>query len=199
MSNEDCLSIMNEIAEHEEKEAWFIERTNKHISLVKGAIEKIVAAFPEFDELLQRAEVHDASKFEEPEKTPYIELTWRHKSDSYDSYETPGELDKKAENDATMHHILNNSHHPEFHNKEDAHIDPENRDTSVEVLDATSMPDLDVAEMSCDWFAMSEELGTNTATEWFESQKDVRWHFSSEQESVIRKCLKVLEDNETTN
>jgi len=196
MSNEDCIGIMNEIAEQDEKEAWFEERTAKHIALVQGAAKKIVEQLPEFEDLLSQVENHDATKFEEPERTPYIEITWRHKDDHYDTYKTPGELEKKEENDATMHHILNNSHHPEFHNKEDANIDPDNRDTSVEVLDATKMPATDLAEMVADWQAMSEELGNNTAREWYDTQKDVRWHFSEEQDAIISKCLSVFEDEE---
>jgi len=60
----------------DEKLEFFIERTNNHIALVKGAAERIVEAYPEFEELLEQVEHHDASKFIEPELTPYIELTW---------------------------------------------------------------------------------------------------------------------------
>jgi len=40
------------------------------------------------------------------------------------------------------------------------------------------MPDIAIAEMIADWQAMSEELKKNSAREWFDKQKDVRWHFS---------------------
>jgi len=55
------------------------------------------------------------------------------------------------------------------------------------------MPDVDIAEMISDWQAMAEELQTNTAREWFEKQKVVRWHFSEHQEELIDKLLKVFE------
>lgn len=174
-----------------EKEQYFVDRTNRHIALVKDAIEKIATANPEFyhdfwaNELIARGKIHDVSKFEEPEKTPYIELTWNKKLGVKD--------DNPAVREATLHHILNNSHHPEYHNKEQANISKEDRDKSDRVIDASKMPPLDIAEMVADWQAMSEELGTNTAREWYDKQKDVRWKFSSEQDKLIDRLLKVFE------
>jgi hypothetical protein len=55
------------------------------------------------------------------------------------------------------------------------------------------MPPIDIAEMVADWQAMSEELKNNTAREWYNKQKDVRWHFSEEQDQLIDKLLKVFE------
>lgn len=183
-----------------EKLQWFIARTNSHINLVKRAARKIVDAYPEFRDLLQRVGKHDASKFKEPERTPYIEITWRHKSDDFDpikgkGYQTPGTLSNKDENEATLHHITTNSHHPEYHlrNKSLANIDSKDRDKSKRCIDASEMPDLDVAEMVADWQAMAEEIGKNTAREWFDKQKDVRWHFSDKQEQLIDKLLRVFE------
>jgi len=190
--------------EQDEKEQHFIDRTNKHIQLVQNAAAKIVEAYPEFAELLKQVEVHDDSKFEEPERTPYIEITWRHrlekKKGEYDpyndkGYQTPGKLEKEEENKATVHHVTTNSHHPEYHlkDKSDANINKDDRDKSDKVVDASLMPDIDVAEMIADWQAMAEELQTNSAREWFEKQKDVRWHFSKHQVELIDKLLKVFE------
>lgn len=67
-------------------------------------------------------------------------------------------------------------------------------DKSLKVVDASRMPDIAIAEMVADWQAMSEELGTNTAREWFNKVKDVRWHFSPEQEELINKFLAVFEE-----
>jgi len=172
----------------DEKYKFFVNRTKKHIALVKRACEKIVDAYPEFKELIQRAKVHDASKFEEPELTPYIEIIW--KKAHGDKSQT------EEERKATLHHIMTNSHHPEFHvlDKSQVNLSAEDRDKSEHVVDASAMPDLDIAEMVADWQAMSEELGTNTAREWFNKQKDVRWHFSDEQVELIDKLLKVFEE-----
>ncbi len=195
---------MDESKEQDEKEQFFVDRMNKHIELVQGAAAKIVDAYPEFDRLLKQVEVHDQSKLEEPERTPYVEITWRHKLENekgeYDpyngkGYQTPGQLEKEEENDATMHHITSNSHHPEYHleDKKDANVDMDDRSKS-ELVDASLMPEIDVAEMVADWQAMSEELQTNTAREWFDKQKDKRWHFSDQQIELIDKLLAVFEE-----
>lgn len=193
-------------SEEDEKEQFFVDRTNKHIGLVQDAAAKIVKAYPEFDKLLTQVKVHDASKLKEPERVPYVEITWRHKLENekgeYDpyngkGYQTPGQLKKEEENTATVHHITTNSHHPEYHlkDKSDANVDMADRSKS-ELVDASRMPDIDVAEMVADWQAMSEELQTNTTREWFDKQKDVRWHFSEHQEELIDKLLKVFENED---
>jgi len=179
-----------------EKQDYFVERTNKHIELVQVA--------PEFKELLKNVEDHDASKFEEPEKTPYINITWRHKLEKEDNnfdpyngkgYQTPSKLEKEDENEATLHHIKNNDHHPEYwlEDKTKVNLSFTNRDDSIECIDASRMPDISIAEMVADWQAMAEELQTNTAREWFDKVKDVRWHFSEHQEELIDRLLKVFE------
>lgn len=181
-------SLFENIISQDEKEKWFIERTNNHIHLVQGACQKIVDNYPEFKELIEHGKKHDASKFEEPERTPYIELSWRKKEGNK---ETTDEINK-----ATIHHIKTNSHHPEYHlkDKEEANINSKDRDKSDKVVDVSVMPDLDIAEMVADWQAMSEELKTNTAREWFNKVKDVRWHFSQQQEELIDRLLKVFEE-----
>jgi len=175
-----------DIMEDDEKYKYFVNRTNKHIGLVKKAARMIVDKYPEFKKLIDRAEVHDASKFEEPEFTPYIELTWNKFKGIKDA--------NPRTNQATLHHITTNAHHPEFHlkNKEDANINKHDRDKSNKCVDASLMPDLDIAEMIADWQAMGWELG-NDAREWFNEQKDVRWHFSNHQVELIDRLLKVFE------
>lgn len=178
------------IANKDEQKQHFLDRTKKHISLVKKSVKKIIDEYPEFDKLLEQVKEHDQSKFKEPELIPYISLTWRkNKGD-----EAEGLLSQEEENEATLHHVKSNSHHPEYHleDKEDANIDSSDRDKSQKCVDASLMPDIDVAEMVADWQAMSEELGTNTSREWFDEQKDVRWSFSEEQEELIDKLLKVF-------
>jgi hypothetical protein len=195
-----------------EKEQHFIDRTNLHIGLVQKAIDRIINRNPEWrefneTELFNRGKVHDASKLVEPERTPYVDITWRHKLENenggYDpinkkGYQTPGQLDKKEENEATLHHITTNSHHPEFHlvDKLEANINSQDRDKSDQCVDASRMPNLDLAEMVADWQAMAEELKKNTAREWYDKQKDVRWHFSEAQDKLIDRLLKVFETRE---
>jgi len=205
ITQERLLKQLQETPFETEQEQFFEERTNKHIGLVKEVISQLVNKMPELSDLTARGEIHDASKFEEPERTPYISLTWRHKlekengeHDPYHDkgYQTPGMLTKEDENKATLHHVTTNSHHPEYHltDKSDANIDAEDRDKSVQCIDASAMGELDVYEMVCDWVAMSRELGTNTARQWFDKQQGVRWQFSEHQVELIDKALKVLEN-----
>jgi len=171
----------------------FVDRTNNHITLVKKAAAEIVKVYPEYAELLSQVEMHDASKFEEPELTPYIELTWQKKIGKGKNPNVTGNEDIT---NATLHHIKTNRHHPEFHlkDKAKANLSSTNRDESIECVDATNMPDIDVAEMVSDWVGMSWELKTNTPREWYNDVKDVRWHFSSKQDLLIDKLLKVFEE-----
>ena len=168
-----------------EKKDFFEKRTNDHIERVQNAAKKIVDEYPEYNKLLEQVKYHDSSKFEEPELTPYIELTWEKNNKDYKS--------TKDINEATLHHIKNNKHHPEYHNKDKANISSTNRDESIKCISAKNMDDISVAEMVADWQAMSEELKTNTSREWFDDVKDNRWSFSKKQEKLINKLLKVFE------
>ena len=171
--------------EQKEKDDFFHKRTNEHIERVQNAAKKIVDEFPEYNELLEQVKDHDSTKFEEPEMTPYIELTWNKKEGKNTS--------SKEMDEATLHHIKNNKHHPEYHNKDKADIDSTNRDSSIECIDASNMDDISIAEMVADWQAMSEELKTNTSREWYDDVKDERWSWSKKQEDLIDKLLGVFE------
>ena len=178
-----------------EMEEWFEERTHKHIKAVQDNAKKIVDRYPEYKELLEIVKNHDASKLIEPERTPYISISWKHKQDNYKGYKTPGQLIDPKENEATLHHVLNNKHHPEawLKDKSKVNISKDDRDKSDKCIDASLMDNVSIAEMIADWSAMSDELGKNTVREWFNLQKEKRWHFSDEQVKLIDKLIKVFE------
>jgi len=164
----------------------YYNRTNRHIELVRGYIAKIVECAPdEFGELADRAEVHDQSKFEEPELTPYIWLTHRYKcQDCGEEFHCPDGMDDKM-HDATVHHVQNNSHHPEYHDRSCKDpINRDNRDEPSGMIDASGMSKIDVAEMVADWCAVSKERG-NTPTEWADANVNKRWKFTTEQVQQI--------------
>ncbi len=170
----------------DEMEEHFIKRTEMHIALVQKYCEKIANAWEGFEELIERGEEHDAIKFEEPELIPYVWLTWRYKcKDDGVECKLPDGMEEEI-NVATQHHILNNKHHPEYHQLETLDILNEaDRDKPPdEVIDATGMSDLDIGEMCADWCSMSEERG-NTPREWAEKNIGVRWEFTPEQEELI--------------
>ena len=174
----------------DEKQLFFLLRTQNHINLVREAALKIVAVYPELEELIVNVVDHDKSKFEEPEKIPYIELTWNRRHGGELSDEMQDQITK-----ATLHHIKTNPHHPEYHLKDETKVELKstNRDESIECVDAFGMDELSLAEMVSDWQAVSVELGTNTARQWFNDVKDVRWAFTDKQEEFIDKLLKVFE------
>jgi hypothetical protein len=205
------MKLLSSLAEEifkdmNEKEKFFIDRTNKHIALVQANIQKVVKnlnkVFPDYlisdvtilvfrNTLLLQALKHDLSKFEEPERTPYIEMTWVKRFDK--TNKDKNKLVEQSFIEATQHHVLTNKHHPEYWDQKNAKIDPNNRDKLLKCIDASEMPNNYVVEMVCDWFAMSQELKTNTAREWFNKNKNVRWKFSDAQEKLILKTLDVLE------
>ena len=176
-----------------EMEDWYRTRTQKHIYLVGKYCKKVAEEFEEFEELRERLKVHDDSKFEEPEQSPYVFITWKYKCEDsgrdFDECKPPEDIDDLM-HEATTHHITKNSHHPEFHapnfslNKDDRDGIPD------EMVDATSMPRLDVAEMVCDWMSVSEERG-NTPKSWADMNVNKRWKFTKEQSDLI---YEIIED-----
>ena len=178
------IELKESDATQQEKAEFFHTRTNKHIGLVKEAAKKIVAKYPEFKELETIVNNHDSAKFEEPEHTPYIELTWNKFHSGNDS--TPELMQ------ATFHHVKASKHHPEYWSDEIG-ISKTSRDESTKCIDASKMPDIYVAEMVADWVGMSIELGKNTARQWYDKVRDTRWHFSTQQNELIDKLLKVFE------
>lgn len=172
---------------------WYNKRTNNHIKLVRKYCFEIYCNFPEFEkEILKKGIIHDQLKFQEPEMKPYILITWNYycKDNKIDFPEFSNFKD--ICNQATEHHILNNEHHPEFwQNKKEGLINKDDRDGNIipnEIIDATKMSNLAIAEMCADWCAMSEERG-NTPFEWCDRVINKRWKFNQNQIDLIYKIL----------
>lgn len=165
---------------------WFEQRTKRHIELVKKYCIKIANQNPKFVDLINRAKIHDQSKFKEPECAAYIFISWQYKcKDDGVDFTIPSNISDLM-HQATHHHVTNNSHHAEYHCKNEVDlINKEDRDKPVkEIIDATSMPNIDIAEMVADWCAMGEEKG-NHPKEWADKNIGVRWKFNDEQKKLI--------------
>jgi len=133
--------------------SFFNARTTAHIESVKLHME-LMAGWKDLtlEELRQRGAEHDASKWSEPEKTPYIWHTWAHRARRLGKeFVVPDSIDINA---AIEHHITTNSHHPEYHATRDA------------------MSTLDIVEMVCDLTAMSRENGNSTCWDWVEEHAE---------------------------
>jgi hypothetical protein len=170
----------------EEMKDFFQKRTNMHIELVQKWAKKIQQYDDKFSGLVEQTEEHDASKFEEPEYTPYLFITWSYKCKAEEkNFEVPKDIKEKMSL-ATEHHVKSNRHHPEFHStKEVDLINREDRDKPPqEMIDATSMPWVDLGEMVSDWFAMSNEKKTDPQ-DWADKNINVRWQFTDEQVNMI--------------
>lgn len=181
--------------DYEKMKAWFKNRTEKHIGMVQKYCKKLAEYDEEkYGELIERGEKHDQSKFKDPEVDPYIYTTWKYKcKDDGVDFDCPKETEDKM-NEATEHHILNNRHHPEFHcDKTEELINEDDRDKPPEeMIDATKMKDIDIAEMVADWVSVGEERG-NSAKSWADDNIGTRWEFTDEQEDLIYELIKVCE------
>ncbi len=101
-------------------------QTMKHIEQVKIYLLDMI------QELAKRAQNHDKSKLEDPEKSVFEEYTPKLKGTTYGSEEYNRFLVEMRP--ALDHHYGNNRHHPEYHT---GRID--------------GMDLLDLIEMFCDW------------------------------------------------
>jgi len=68
------------------------------------------------EDLTKRGELHDLSKYSEPEIEGYIWLTWWHRCRTYNIEFTYPEGIKSQVEKACEHHLHSNLHHPESHN-----------------------------------------------------------------------------------
>lgn len=173
---------------------YFNERTNNHIDLVKKYASIIESIDEDFNGLISIANDHDASKFEDIERLPYIFITWKYyAADNGIPFEISDSMKNKMA-DATLHHILNNKHHPEYwSNKEDVKLNDKDRDKpSDKIVIAYTMPNIYIGEMLADWKAVGEERG-NTVRSWFDSNNGKRWKFSPSQEKLINKVINEIE------
>ena len=163
-------------------------RTTRHCDLVRHYCYRLVdhrLDVPTF-QLTNLAAVHDATKFHPPEYAPYVLLTWRYKCKrEHIIFGLPAEVDAEIRA-ATTHHIRCNPHHPDYFESRDIPLlNPRDRDKPpAELVDATAMPLVYIAEMVADWCAMAEEMG-NTPRAWADRNVNIRWKFNDDQVKLI--------------
>jgi len=178
----------------EEMKNHFDERTNEHIHRVQKYAAKLCNAYKdELSDLIRITNKHDKSKFSEPEYTPYLVISWSYKCKFKGiDFDVPEDMKSKMLK-ATTHHVLTNPHHPEFWSENRNPINSENRDKPKELIDATTMPTLYLAEMVADWSAMAEEYkNTEGPYKWAEDNINIRWKFSDKQVKLIYEFIDFL-------
>jgi hypothetical protein len=174
-------------ANFDEKEKVFKDYLEDHIKRVKENVKKLVKVFPQYSEALKNVESHDILKWQEPEKTPYVNLTYK----KVQKIKEPLTQDEK---EALFHHIKHSKHHPEYWDENFEKLNEEVFDSEnlTQQIDASNMPDEYLLEMVADWKATADIMG-NTARSWFEKQNGKRWIFTPHQVNLINKFLEVLE------
>lgn len=167
-----------------EMEQHFYKRTEAHIKLVqKYGLHFLDNKFVPYT-FASKLITHDSSKMLSPEYKPYVNITWNYYCQRNNIEVNFTELEKEAMHNATVHHVKTNKHHPEYWSKEYDCINKQDRDKPAKIIDASEMPFIYIAEMVCDWLAVSEERNTNPI-QWANQNIGVRWFFSPEQVKFI--------------
>jgi hypothetical protein len=141
----------------ENKELNFENETRKHQQLVSRYI-NIFA-----QELLKRANCHDKSKLENPERKQFVEYTEKLKDMEYGSEEYKKCMEEMKE--TLKHHYSLNKHHPEYWE-----INGWAFETLYDPIRAMDLAD--IAEMICDWLAACKRHKNGSIYDSIEKNKE---------------------------
>ena len=162
-----------------EMNAVFERRTKLHIALVRNNLLKMERYLGlDIALLKERANEHDASKFNVPERISYLWMTWTYYCKQHGKPFDCTESIKNIIYEGWQHHIHHNRHHPEAH------------------ADLNAMTVLDIVEMVCDWTAISQEMGMNNGSclRWAYEHVDKKWSFSNEKKVLIFSTIEALDE-----
>jgi hypothetical protein len=185
LTERDLELLINHKGDHSippaEMVAFYFKRTRFHIDLVRENLELLTKhpkLTPVAQELRERGELHDLSKFSVAELVPYIWLTERYRClGQQQPFEYPSGMEA-AVTEASSRHIRTNRHHTQFH-------------TNLE-----AMSRVDLAEMVCDWTAMGQEKrGPSASARAYADQKvGTTYRFSETQRQDIYDFIQFLEE-----
>jgi len=174
---------------------YYMERTNKHISLVKDVFYKsylkLDLHYTELLNLSDEIECHDKTKFSKELMFHYILITWNYKCirEGID-FIIPNNIAMEMTK-ATELHCKLEKHHPEYWSSQTNVVNPDNRDVPLKCINVTNMNKLSMIQMVIDWCAVSIERN-NTPMSWFKSNLNVRWHFNEDQVQFINKMIDIF-------
>jgi hypothetical protein len=157
--------------------AFYERRTDEHIERVRRCLVMLAKVTDYGEELLERASVHDASKFGPEERVPYIWLTEYHQCRrNGEPFEYPEGMAERVKL-AIHHHVTSNRHHAEFH------------------ANPNDMSVVDLIEMVCDWTAMAQEFGEagGSARGWADKTIGKRVAFNAETRQFIYRMIEELD------
>ena len=163
--------------------AFYERRTNEHIQRVRRCLTLLAKITNYGEELIERARIHDASKFSPEERIPYVWLTEYHRCRRNGKPFTYPEGMEERVKRAIRHHVSSNRHHPEFH------------------ANPNDMSDVDLIEMVCDWTAMAQEFGEDggSARVWADKVIGKRVAFDTEKTQFIYQMIEALNRQITAN
>ena len=157
--------------------SFYERRTSEHIHRVRRCLWVMASATDHNKELMRRAQIHDASKFEPEERVPYIWLTEFHRCRrNGESFAYPDGVEEQVRA-AIDHHVTTNRHHPEFH------------------ADPNAMTDVDLIEMVCDWTAMAIEFDQDggSARGWADKTIGTKLHLNEERCDFVYQMIELLD------
>lgn len=144
-----------------------IRDTKEHIKQVR----EFMLMFAQ--ELINRAQIHDQSKLENPEIDIFTEYTPKLKHSTYGSEEYKTFL--KEMQVALKHHYANNSHHPEHY------------ENGIQGMDLA-----DIVEMICDWKAATMRHNDGDIRKSIEFNKD-RFNYSDDIKQIFMNAVKMFD------
>jgi hypothetical protein len=157
--------------------AFYERRTKEHIERVRRCLTLLAEVTDSGAELIERAKVHDASKFGPEERIPYVWLTEYHRCRrTGEPFEYPEGMAERVRQ-AIHHHVTSNRHHPESH------------------ADPNDMSDVDLIEMVCDWTAMAQEFDQDggSARGWADKTIGTRVAFNADKRRFIYQMIEELD------
>lgn len=145
-------------------------KTIRHIEAVRNYLNFCVK------ELLLRAEQHDQSKLQSPEREMFDEWTEKLRGTTYGSpeYKAMTEQMKKG---ALAHHYAHNRHHPEHHKN-----------------GYKDMNLIDIIEMFCDWKASSMRHNDGTLLKSIEIQQE-KLGYSDDVRMILENTAKLFDSS----
>jgi hypothetical protein len=188
------IEIIPEMINH------FKRRTNMHINLVKKYANELIPVLEKnniswVSKFKNNINQHDNAKLQDSDiVTPYILITWEYYCKKRNiPFEITDKYRKKM-HDATVRHCAHNKHHPEYwdpgFSSKMINFNSRDEPTST-IVNATKMDAISLAEMVCDWCAVSEEKNT-CPYEWLDKNLNIRWHFNDNQIKFIKQILKAI-------
>ena len=148
-------------------------KTLRHIETVRNYLNFVIV------ELLNRAEQHDQSKLQSPEKELFDEYTEKLRGITYGSDEYKASLRDMGE--ALKHHYAHNRHHPEHHKH-----------------GIKDMNLIDIIELICDWKASSMRHNDGNILKSIEKNQE-RFGYSEDLKIILENTAKLFDSKTVFN